>query len=708
MIPAHRLITGVSAVVLTVLFAGSAGAELPPTGNLPGVPPKPVLTAPNKIPPPPVLKPAPAAPAKIKINCGTFWTGWYQPIDPKTNPCPAGCEPGEKLNERRHLQDGTTWIDAQYQCYGVSTARSTGLETKPIRTKPLSSKAVGTLSPESGKWHTLVTVKGSNFAKAERVAVIWYPNDDDAQAQAGSITATLRKRVGTDEIEIEMPRDAGGTSGGVVRVYLFMPAQLQPVLAGRFTVDNGLALIGRTGGDAPLTMRNNVPGPTLLAVTGEDATTARVSWRPLAGASSYKAHAAANGLNHSVSGPEVKQPVLNGSNQPGLPDAMTYILTGLAPGVGHNVWVTVNYPDGKIGTSDQKTVTTKAGENPKNFRAFVNAISRAPGSVRLEWQGVPGVTHYFVEGSNLPRTQTTNTTFVVPDIRTPGTHEWTVISVYPGGIYSTLNIPRASVVVGGGPAASDRARYRVTVNGFRVNRETLDDPLQRDGKGDEVYIAVYVAEHDSRGNRLSSNLIRPPVVFGDTSGFGRERVSAGSRSGSGGLRSGDGYPGSNPATRTGNPLVGGLPSVVWQGELAAGGNYIVVVPSIWEWDGNSQEYNGWARVVPYNVVAVRERLRQVLPPAAGMPSSGWPGIHFTRASFSGGLAGDRPIGLRASPQSDFYDYFDRAFVLNRDVAEASLTRASPGAVSTRFEDDPGQSHVLGGDYTLYLQVERLP
>lgn len=440
---AQRLITGVSAVVLAVLFAGSAGAELPPTGKLPGVPPKPVLTAPNKIPPPPAFEPAPAAPAMKQINCGTFWTGWYQPIDPKTNPCPAGCEPGAKLNERRHLQDGTTWIDAQYQCYGVSTARSKGLETKPIRTKPLSSNAVGTLAPESGKWNSFVTVKGPNFAKAERVAVIWYPNDDGAQAQAGSITATLRKRVGTDEIEIEMPRDAGGASGGVVRVYLFMPNQLQPVLAGRFTVDNGLALMGRTGSDAPLTMRNTVPGPTLLAVTVQDATTVLAIWRPLPGAKSYRAHAAAKGINHSVAGPEVRQPTLNGANQPGLPDSMNYLLTGIAPGVEHNVWATVNFPDGRSGTSDLRTVTTSGAENPTGFMAFPITFPR--GSVRLEWLVRPGATHYFVEGSNLPRTQTTNTTFVVPDIRTVGTHAWTVIAVYPGGVYDDRNAPRASV-----------------------------------------------------------------------------------------------------------------------------------------------------------------------------------------------------------------------------------------------------------------------
>jgi len=140
----------------------------------------------------------------------------------------------------------------------------------------------------------------------------------------------------------------------------------------------------------------------------------------------------------------VKQPVLDGANLPGLPNAITYVLSGLAPGVEHNVWVTVNYPDGRSGTSDLRTATTIGAENPKNFKAFASATG-GPGAVRLEWQAVHGVTHYFVEGSNLPRTQTTNTGFVVPDIRTAGTHEWTVISVYPGGLYNDLNPSRVSV-----------------------------------------------------------------------------------------------------------------------------------------------------------------------------------------------------------------------------------------------------------------------
>ena len=112
------------------------------------------------------------------------------------------------------------------------------LESTPVRSRALSDNAVGTLDPAAGKWHSFVTVKGPNFAAAERVMVLWYSNDD-ASGQQTSITATLRKRTGADEIEIEIPRDAGASSdSGVVRVYLFMPNQLQPVLAGRFTVNN--------------------------------------------------------------------------------------------------------------------------------------------------------------------------------------------------------------------------------------------------------------------------------------------------------------------------------------------------------------------------------------------------------------------------------------------------------------------------------------
>lgn len=158
-------------------------------------------------------------------------------------------------------------------------ARTGVLENIPAGTPRLATRASGTLSPASGKTNTFVTINGPNFAKTERVMVAWYPDDDDSQPQAGMITATLRKRTGSDEIEIEMPTNAGGASGGVVRVYLIMPGQLQPVLAGRFTVS--LAAPAETVPTAPifittpaLVMKGKRPQPEEIPTTPIFITTA--------------------------------------------------------------------------------------------------------------------------------------------------------------------------------------------------------------------------------------------------------------------------------------------------------------------------------------------------------------------------------------------------------------------------------------------------
>ena len=214
---------------------------------------------------PPLVQPAPAPGAALRpppaVNCGTFWTGWFKPIDPKTNPCPAGCEPAEKVQEKRHQQGTETWIDAQYRCTGVSGARAAGLEGKPVRDARPPSQVVGTLTPAAGPWHSRVIVKGPGFGKAEQTRVIWYPNDDDSQPPAGSTNATLRQRLGSDEIEIEMPNGAGGAMGAVVRVLVFMPQQLQPVLAGRFTIQ-----AGKAGADA-VSERQSSPSSPFVPMT---------------------------------------------------------------------------------------------------------------------------------------------------------------------------------------------------------------------------------------------------------------------------------------------------------------------------------------------------------------------------------------------------------------------------------------------------------
>ena len=99
-----------------------------------------------------------------------------------------------------------------------------------------SGPPTGSVAPEVGPWHTFARVSASGLANAESIRVVWFPGDDDSQPQAGAITATMRGRTAPDQVEIEIPADAGGPQGGVVRILAFMPGKLQPVFIARFTI----------------------------------------------------------------------------------------------------------------------------------------------------------------------------------------------------------------------------------------------------------------------------------------------------------------------------------------------------------------------------------------------------------------------------------------------------------------------------------------
>lgn len=607
------------------------------------------LTRPSLQPPAPAstapIKPVAPRPAATRRNCGTVWTGWIDNPDADVNPCQKGCERGEQQIVDAHIKGGVKQYNVRYQCYMAEAA------PKPATGSSLASQsgtapATGTTEPRP--------VSGT----PQGVSI--------ADGQTASSTSAVDAAPGVKQMKL-------------------------PPAAGR-----------------PLSIEKiEGPGTTITAITDVTITTLTVKWKPVPGASGYTLHAVANGLNNSVTGPEVKQPA-------NLPNELAAPLAGLATGVGNTVWVSVRYPDGKTGLSDQKTVTMLPAENPKDFKA----VSIGPGAVRLEWQPSPGAINYLVQGSNLPRMQTTNTAVAVSNL-TPGTHEWTLIAVYPPGVYNDLNPSRLLATVA--PDVTGRARYRVTINGFRVDRETMDDPLQRDGKGDEIYVAVYVAEYNSKnGQRLRSDVVRTPV-FGDKSGFGADRNLAGSAGSSGGLKRSDSYPGTNPAVRTRAPSRLDMPFIVWEGELIAGENHLVVIPSIWEWDGSAGGLDVWSNSLRSSAPEARYQLQLALQQAvAEKRFSGWPGAHLSPPSFWGRsdaippMVGDRLIGLVAPTAGGVhYKYFDRALAINREFAEAELARTAqtslpPGVSSLRFMDDPSLNDQFGGDYMLYLQVERLP
>jgi len=87
-------------------------------------------------------------------------------------------------------------------------------------------------------------------------------------------------------------------------------------------------------------------------------------------------------------------------------------------------------------------------------------------------------------------------------------------------------------------------RYRLVVNGFHVQTETFDDPLEWDGKHDEVYVTAAVQGWNSAEALAYSNTPSSPVL-GDTNKQ-NGRIKAGSATGwKGALVTGDNYPDPN-------------------------------------------------------------------------------------------------------------------------------------------------------------------
>ena len=248
------------------------------------------------------------------------------------------------------------------------------------------------------------------------------------------------------------------------------------------------------------------------------------------------------------------------------------------------------------------------------------------------------------------------------------------------------------------------ARYRVTVAGFRVNRESWDTFLETDGKGDEIAISAEVLTVAADGKPTGEPRWVKSVVYGDRNNFpARER--AGSRSSMGGLKTGDNVPEvPDPWAARDKASEHRLPLLLWEGELRLDENAIVVAPTVWELDSDDV-----LTAAPANtVLGVTQVLRAVTPIASTIPGTSALMPAVTSAT---GLASqvatfqkesmNRPIGVMRDGA-----YSPKLVVLNVRTAEASLaSRAgkAPGVIEVRYTDPED----LKGDYTLFLQVERL-
>jgi len=254
----------------------------------------------------------------------------------------------------------------------------------------------------------------------------------------------------------------------------------------------------------------------------------------------------------------------------------------------------------------------------------------------------------------------------------------------------------------------ERARYRVTLVGFRVNRETYDTFLETDGKGDEIRLAAQVQEFGPNGEAVAPPREVQSAVYGDRNTF-PSRIAAGSRSAKGGLKTGDNVPAvSDPWVRREAPQPDRLPLLLWEGELRTNQNMVAISPTVWELDSDDL-LNAPANVV----IGVGDVVKSVGPIAAMIPGIGGLSralMNVTKpaAAFAANVKerGNRPVGL--APAGGKLSFTPSVVGLTTTTAELVIAgqggARSPGVIEVRYTD----SEDLKGDYSLFLQVERLP
>jgi hypothetical protein len=264
-------------------------------------------------------------------------------------------------------------------------------------------------------------------------------------------------------------------------------------------------------------------------------------------------------------------------------------------------------------------------------------------------------------------------------------------------------------------AAPLSGRFAVTLNGFRVNHQTVDDPLERDGAGDEVYLPPLYFVINSTGRVLRQDFgFSGPSRYGQLADWDHNRIQAGTVTPTGGLRSGDSFPAASPETGDGTPAGVGIPRYFNFGEeLIERQKALVVIPSVWEWDSSDPHLEDLCLAMardPHLNSYVSRFIN--LTPGTGLSDFikrgseiGLPlNVSLGHGPLGLGEVGNRPIGMTRS--GDRYVFDPQVLILTYDAADM-ISRTDfghgPGIFEMRFQDDRD----LQGDYTLFLQVRRL-
>lgn len=276
---------------------------------------------------------------------------------------------------------------------------------------------------------------------------------------------------------------------------------------------------------------------------------------------------------------------------------------------------------------------------------------------------------------------------------------------------------RITIIARGRPRPS--ARFRVTLNGFFVENETADHAFEVDGKRDEVFIVADVAEFDNAG-RINARTSPQSVLMGDISNQTEPpRINAGGASALGGLRTGDPFPTPEPWRRTGEASTQQPPMLLWEGTLTKGSRAVVIVPTIWEWDGPGGILADYRISMNYTLARYVRSLNTNEADLNNLIAvvMGGPGARRLVGFEPTGNAADRPIGIEVRPgyfnsadenQVGLEWFTPRRLLLTYDLAVQAITSTRDGLGPGIFKLTYRDHRDLAGAYTLYLQIERVP
>ena len=458
------------------------------------------------------------------------------------------------------------------------------------------------------------------------------------------------------------------------------------------------------GGNTIVTMQPGGPPPSNVVATVNSPTAVTLSWAAAPGATGYF-------INRSLT-PSGSNTTVNTKPVVGT----QFTDAALFPHTTVYYSVSANYANAGPGVSTQVAATTPADQPPTGLKGDATV---GENRVKLTWNAAAGATGYgIIRDNRVINHDPIRTTTYLDDDVLPGAHAYKVFSYFrdlsggegEGELHAqpptTVGVPRW------------RGQYRISVAGVFARHETWDHALQVDGKRDEIYFSVDVFRVDKKGGAIDTNLVTTRVL-GDVNGQ-NGRVRAGSASTDGGIQTGDyvpfmypwqyDHPGVPPALEA-----DALPLSLFAGELTRDSNMVIVVPSVWEYDGGTDAFADWTRWLQNTARTLKndttlmklagDTVKMVLELADL-------GLGVALSLSEDGIAGnamDRPIGMLAdgvdAKGKKKYSFKPRAIAIDLARAERELATTvgnKPGVITIPLTDDPK----FAGNYDLYLKVER--